>query len=552
LRQQVTTQEKFPDKHYFLGTLLLHEEDIGKGQRIVNVVDGQQRMTTSVVFIATALQLHKHGHPTLESEKPPLLNRYFIHDQDTGQQKFRTIQEDEPFFQSTILGISSAKPTVDSPSSRRLQAATNYFREHVRSGEWERLIAALRTAKVMVYAVASAEDATQIFELQNDRGKRLTNLEAMKSFLMHSIYLNSPQKVEDRLAAIQTQFANIYRTVESLADKKRTPGEDQLLSNHCAAFLHWTDKEYNDPKHLVKATIKRLADDKVIEWIETFVSSLLESYRTVDRIFDCLDRLPEFCELLILGRMGTFWPLILKTWRNDTTTAKVEFRKTCRLLEVFTFRGYAIANLRADTSLSNFQTSSRDFEGDFPTLFQHLAGMSRWHNLDARFKEGLDNSYFYQSEGSDAVYLLWRYENHLRSQVGNQQPALNWQDFLEPQNYATKFSVEHVAARKNIISDSIVEWDKGVPKPFHEVALDRLGNLVIDSISPNASRGNEDFNAKLQQLSTDSIYLSQRELVSFTENRTDAEGNPVWDMEAIRTRHKHLIAFALNNWNPDK
>ena len=39
----------------------------------------------------------------------------------------------------------------------------------------------------MVYAVGSAEDATQIFELQNDRGKRLTSLEALKSFLMHCI-----------------------------------------------------------------------------------------------------------------------------------------------------------------------------------------------------------------------------------------------------------------------------------------------------------------------------------------------------------------------------
>ena len=547
LRQQVSTQVKFSEKHYFLGTLLLHEEDIGAGQRMVNVVDGQQRMTTSVVFIATALRLHATGQVTFTSEKPALLKRNFIHDQDTGLQKFRTIQEDEPFFQSAILTISSAATAVDSPSSRRLRAATDYFAKQVQSAEWEQLIAALRTAKVMVYAVASAEDATQIFELQNDRGKKLTNLEALKSFLMHSIYLNSPTKAENRLAAIQTQFAKIFRMVESLAEKRRTPDEDQLLANHCAAFLDWSEKEYNDPKHLVKATIKALNGSGVIEWIEKFVSSLVESYRTVDEIFDRLDALPEFCELLILGRMGTFWPLILKTWRHDQTPVKEQFLKTCRLLEVFTFRGYAVANLRADTSLSNFQTSARDFAGDFASLFQHLAGMSRWHNLDARFADGLDNSYFYQSEGSDAVYLLWRYENELRSQTGKIQPTLKWRDFVEPRNYAAKFSVEHVAARENKAADAVVEWEKGVPKPFHEVALDRLGNLVIDSISPNASKGNKDFTDKLQRLSTDSSYLSQGELVSFTQVPT----NPVWDVEAVRSRHKHLIAFAMKTWNPD-
>ena len=547
LRQQVNTQTKFPEKHYFLGTLLLHEEDIGGGQQIVNIVDGQQRMTTSVVFIATALRLHAVRQLSFGSEKPSLLKRNFIYDQDTGQQKFHTIQEDEPFFQSAILGVSSATTTVDSPSSRRLRAASDYFGKKVLSAEWERLIAALRTAKVMVYAVVSAEDATQIFELQNDRGKKLTNLEALKSFLMHCVYLHSPKRAEDRLASIQTQFAKIFRTVESLAEKKRTPDEDQLLSNHCVSYLAWTEKEYSDPKHLVKATIKSLNGNGVIEWIEEFVSSLVESYRTVNDIFDRLDDLPEFCELLILGRMGSFWPLILKTWRYDQTPTKAAFLKTCRLLEVFVFRGYAVANLRADTSLSRFQTVARDFAGDFMSLFKHIAWMSRDHNLDARFADGLDNSYFYQSEGSDAVYLLWRYENHLRSRPGKTQPTLKWRDFVEPRSYAAKFSVEHVAARENPVSDSIMEWDAGDPKSFHEVALDRLGNLVIDSISTNASKGNKDFTDKLQRLSTDSSYLSQGELVSFTDLPT----NPVWDVGAIRRRHKHLIEFALKTWDPD-
>jgi hypothetical protein len=250
---------------------------------------------------------------------------------------------------------------------------------------------------------------------------------------------------------------------------------------------------------------------------------------------------------LILGRTGTFWPLILKTWRHDQKPTKLQFLKTCRLLEVFTFRGYAVANLRADTSLSNFQASARDFAGDFAALFQHLVGVCRWHNLDARFADGLDNSYFYQSEGADALYLLWRYENHLRSQTGKAQPTLKWRDFVEPSSYAAKFSVEHVAARENQVADSVVEWEKGVPKPFHEVALDRLGNLVIDSISPNASKGEKDFIDKLERLSTDSSYLSQGELVSFTKVPT----SPTWDVDAVRSRHKHLIAFAKKTWNPD-
>jgi hypothetical protein len=549
LRLQVNTQKKNPEKSYFLGTLLLHEEDVGGGCRVVNVVDGQQRMTTSVVFIATALAMHTDKKISVTSENPALLRRNFVLDEATECQKFRTIDEDGPFFQSMILRIAAGPCTDESPSSSRLKEAARYFEEKVQPEEWEGLIRVLRTAKVMVYAVASAEDATQIFELQNDRGKPLTSLEALKSYLMHCIYLHSASRAaDDRLKVIQTQFASIYRSVEALAECKRTPDENQVLSNHCVAFLHWSYSEYNDPKHLVKATIKEMDGTAVVSWIENFVSSLVKSFRAIEDLFAKRDQLPEFSQLLLLGRMGSFWPMILKTWCLDKSPGKKDFLKTCRLLEVFTFRGYAVANLRSDTGLPTLYAAARDLmDGGFTGLFQLLANISLDHNLEERFGTGLDNSYFYNAEGKDALYLLWRYENYLREQPGKIQPLLSWRDFDEPRNDAAKFSVEHVAAQGNPMSDTVVKWNEdGEPKPFHEVALNRLGNLVIDSTSLNSSKGKKDFHLKLKSLSENSSYLSQGELIRFLKNREVL----VWDVDAIRSRHDPLSKFAKQTWNP--
>ena len=546
LRLQVTTQKKNPEKNYFLGTLLLHEEDVGGGRRVVNVVDGQQRMTTSVVFIATALAMHADKKISVASENPALLRRNFVHDEATGCQKFRTIDEDGPFFQSMILRISAGPCPDESPSSSRLKEAASYFEENVQPEEWESLIRVLKTAKVMVYAVASAEDATQIFELQNDRGKPLTSLEALKSYLMHCIYLHhSAARADDRLAAIQTQFATIYRSVETLAECKWAPDENQVLSYHCAAFLKWSSSEFNDPKHLVKETIKKMEGVGVVSWIENFVSALVASFKTIEELFARRNKLPEFSQLLLLGRMAPFWPMILKTWQMDSSPRKEDFLKTCRLLEVFTFRGYAVANLRFGTGSSTFYIDARDFAGAFGDLFQKLVNFSLDYNLEERFEAGLDNSYFYYAEGNDALYLLWRYENYLRDQRGRIQPLLTWSDFAEPRSDGAKLSVEHVAARGNPMSETEVEWAKGELKPFHEVALNRLGNLVIDSVSPNASKGKKDFAEKLKSL-FESSYLSQSELVNFLENREVL----VWDVVAIRSRHDHLIKFAKQTWNP--
>lgn len=324
------------------------------------------------------------------------------------------------------------------------------------------------------------------------------------------------------------------------------PVEDQLLANHCAAFLPWSDKEYNDPKQLVKSIIKTKDDKDVVAWIQNFVTNLKKSYISIQEMFRKRDGLQEFSELLLLGRMGSYWPLLLKSWDQDFSEKK-NFLSLCRLLEVFTFRGHAIAGLRSDTGHSTFQTLARDFKDDYAFLFDKLHEMSRAYGLDQRFENELNDPNFY-AFGSDARYLLWRYENHLRDKQGQKQPLLRWQDFVEPQNHAAKFSLEHVAAQDDPGSLNTVEWVPGVPAPFAEVALHRLGNLVIDSISSNSSKGKKDFSGKLKSLSQNSVYLSQGELINFLPDQAVM----VWDVEAVRKRHDQLTEFARRTWNPDR
>ena len=170
------------------------------------------------------------------------------------------------------------------------------------------------------------------------------------------------------------------------------------------------------------------------------------------------------------------------------------------------------------------------------------------YNLDSRFDAGLDNVYFYTAEKSDAHYLLWRYENHLRKRPGCSNPLLSWRDFVEQRDYAAKFSVEHIAAQANPIAETKVKWtENDEPKFFRDVAMNRLGNLVIDTIGANASKGCKDFADKLKSLSERSSFLSQGELITFVKDRNV----PVWEIGAIQARHAHLIEFARKEWNPD-
>ena len=115
--------------------------------------------------------------------------------------------------------VSSTKNSQASQQTKLTSSSPSFAKAKFCSGRW-----------------ISDLEATQIFELQNDRGKRLTDLEALKSFLMHGIYLHAGSNAESDLNILQTNFAAIYRAAEKMEAFYDSRHEDELLSDHCIAF----------------------------------------------------------------------------------------------------------------------------------------------------------------------------------------------------------------------------------------------------------------------------------------------------------------------------
>jgi uncharacterized protein with ParB-like and HNH nuclease domain len=160
LRQQAIAQKNNPNKTYYLGTLLLQEVENNK----LHIGDGQQRLSTSVIFLSAAIN-RSNASIVLDNKKLKSLKHNFIFDEIDGVQKFKTINDDNPFFYTEVLKLNGTRATTTSPSASRLKKAFNYFIDNVDDNELVGLIQALITAKVMVYSVNNAADATLIFEL---------------------------------------------------------------------------------------------------------------------------------------------------------------------------------------------------------------------------------------------------------------------------------------------------------------------------------------------------------------------------------------------------
>jgi len=543
LRQQSLAQQKNSEKQYFMGTLLLHQTQASPIE--YDIVDGQQRLTTTVIFIATGLEIIGKNKK-LDTKTIKLLRRAFVFDEDLEMQKFHTIQEDNPLFRMNVLKLHGDKvANSDSPSMRKLLEAQDYFKKTIAVDEWAKLIPIVARAQVITYIVDNPADATQIFELQNDRGKKLTDLEALKSYLMHAIYL-SAKNPEDLLETIQTLFAKVYRIIESLSRFEQSPDEDSILSYHCAGFVDWKYEEWRDPKNLVKATLAKVSHDKKPDWVLDFSNQLLQSYQSVLAMLEALDYMQELSELVVLDRMASFWPLLIKIWRYDMQDTKSQFVLCCRLMEIFAFKGYAIAGVRADTGASHLRRWAREFCGDFSWLSNNLTNLSLWWDIPVRFTQNINSPYFYNFSKADVKYILWKYENNLRSKHAQHQPLLTWRDFLckDPKK---KFSVEHISPQTDTGNTKIVKWMDDTEGEFQELALHRLGNLVLDTVSLNSSKQNAAVWKKLEQSQFKSSILSEKEISLWAEK---TKGKLRWTIKSIQERHAVLLEFANKTWDP--
>lgn len=544
LRQQVIAQTVSSSKTYFLGTVLLHEHD-----GYADVVDGQQRLTTSVIFIASMLAADEQLR-FLDEKRRKLLKRYFIYDDDEETQKFCTITADDNFFRSQILSIGENSQSMLTASSLNLANAKKYFIDSISDNEWVRLSTVLTSAQVMAYTVNDYADATQIFELQNDRGKRLSTLESLKSFLMHQVYLHA-HNPNDRLKGIQERFAQIFRDYEGFKDLVSAPDEDAVLSYHCAAYLSWSGDNWRYPKSLVKGFVQEIENRDIPPWVERFVGELANTFETIKKLYCSIEhsQLLEVSELIVLGRTAPFWPLLIRCYNADKSEHKADFCQSVRLMENYSFRGYGMSNLRADAGQSSMYTYARDFSS-LEDIKVKLYEMCYWYDIESRFLTGLESPKAYRNNRKDLTYLLWRYENYLRSQTGSQQPSLSWKDFIKPENGSKKFSLEHISSQSSEQVDLHVCWEDGdEEQEFKHVALHRLGNLVLDSVSTNSSKGKKPFIEKLPHLEERSIYLSQGELREIS--REDSSGNYEWGIEQIKMRQKLLVDFAHTMWKPE-
>lgn len=246
-------------EQYHLGHFLFEEDEHNKNK--FWIIDGQQRLTTVVIFLACVYNKLKDTE-TYNNVATNIYNEYLVN--TDSNQKYCTVTYDNNFFENII--IRQRLDNADTKSRKRILEAFEFFTSELNKKEvsiediihWKDLI---ENAKITTDSVSDKAEATQLFTFQNDRGKDLTELEKLKSFLMFNIYLDctiSGKNPNNDITYIEKEFETIYQSLELI----KIADEDQILNYHTIAFVSYNDTSLERVKKELKNKIIKAIGSK--------------------------------------------------------------------------------------------------------------------------------------------------------------------------------------------------------------------------------------------------------------------------------------------------
>jgi len=508
---------------YYFGHFLFEEKEVNK----FGVIDGQQRLTTIVIFLSALFARIKQIRPLNETEQETfedIIKR-------NSTYRFETVEYDKQLFKDYVIDQTKKdKNGLETASAKRIVNAFDFFTSQLENKDESYLLKMLNTvqnATCTTHLVKDESEAIQMFIFQNNRGKKPSNLEIIKAQFMFNVYLYGGEEKESLIEEIKNRFEKIYKSISSI---EYNINEDDVL-------VYTLRVHFNSlwESNAIEKINKLLSDVNPIPFIKSFTHSLAISFEHLTTFFGKDEREQfEVHSLITLGGIGIAIPFVIKAYKFGLPTNTIN--QLCSKLESIILR-HRLIGTRADITsrlndvFQNFTEEKPDIKPIIDRIdwMKKTGGDSWWWAYwnDTEFERSIQGAIPH----STAKYLLWKYENHLEAQGKSGYSPTRFDRIVSPE-------IEHIAPQTPTDGNPVAAGYGEYDEEFKQKYIDCLGNYLLISKSHNCSVGNRPFADKR---ATYNHLAQQREIQEMTKD------NLTWTKQEIQKRKEKIITFLKDN-----
>ncbi len=497
---------KLGNKFHYMHSLTLRELENELEDSAFEIIDGQQRLATSLILLGLLAKTTKNENYSLANLKSILSYNFYYH--DIGE-AFRAITEEE----------KDLKAFKTSFYAKNLISAYEFFKEktsNITNPTLNKLLDAL--TKKMLFSVVELNDNRidpfSSFETINNRGKDLSTLELFKNrlhFVAHKIC--DEEDLENLQNEINDTYTRIYHDLRQFKDthldsflkhfvayyygESGKKFKERLLETEFDAYKKYDTYPYDEYEKINDLLLYLSYSSKVWNFLHTLDDEELR-IKITPKMRGLLDKMQRLNAL----SNNAFLPLLLSLFTiqrvgkngGKQPYATKELESLLEYLERFGFLVYGVAE-KKDTAKNKWIglafkaiQACRFWEDkitieDLPTLEKNFfkGEHSGLELLEESIHSKKNTEKWYQW-GKALNYLLYEYELY-----HNPETTLNFDSSIE--------SIEHILPQKPDQGYSAKEksWAKN-PHIVHA-----LGNLLLIPKNANSSLSNKPFEEKRKQ-----------------------------------------------------
>ena len=564
-------------RRHYTGTVVLYEpespraikktDNEGTSYVEAKIVDGQQRLTTVALLlneIARALSEYEGSSVLAQGIRKNYVETTDLN--DGPLYKLSLNNDTDDFFKKSIL---PEKPSVAGPkmtSEQRLLDAKEQIAKHLLAEgrdqaskeQWLRDLYSKVTTRLhfSLYEVEDEAEVGVIFEVMNDRGKPLTELEKVKNYLLYTsssldISLDNRKTLTD---SVNNAWAEVLSNLMA-AGLVFPSDEDQLLRTHWIMRYDPQSRKWEGSKSIRRSFDLRAYQgrhDQLLSDLHEYVDGLREAC-----VCFCDARSPDRTDafsgvggenrsrailwnskLIRIGRTASFLPLLMAV-RVRWPDRLEEYLRIVQLCEVFAFRSYGVAGHNANygqQALFRIAYDVANGQAELDDAVRRIKGQmtphaNRWFDELMAGEEPEDWWYSW----SGLRYFLYEYEHYLASAKGA-SPKVSFQE-MEKQD-----TIEHVLPQS---IDNQPYWRKRFGKAKHREYMHDIGNLMLTK--HNSYYNNKPFPDKKGSIHEKGPCYATSPLF---QERELAEQDD-WTAEAIDKRRARLLDWAKERWHVD-